>query len=122
MNLRYRDWRVIARFRGLPGLKSPRELRQALLLQMTPTELKTYHRQHLRLISTMLALAVVFALLMPLSSGLLFVWFLVLALYRLRYWSIDPITLATREFNRCLEAVVEQECKTIRQQRIDAGL
>ena len=109
-------------FRGLPGLRSPRELRQALLLQMTPTELGTYHRRHLRLIAAMLALAVVFALLMPLSPGLLFAWFLVLVLYRLRYWSIDPITLATKEYNRCLEAVVRQECEAVRQKTIDAGL
>ena len=121
MNLRYRDWRVIARFRGLPGLRSPRELRQALLLQMTPTELGTYHRRHLRLIAAMLAVAVVFARLMPLSPGLLFAWFLVFLLYRLRYWSIDPITLATKEYNRCLDAVVRQECETARQKRIDAG-
>ena len=71
MNFRYRDWRVIARFRGLPGLHSPRELRQALLLQMTPTELETYHRRHHWLIAAMLALAVGLALLMPLSPGLL---------------------------------------------------
>ena len=122
MNLRYRDWRVIARFRGLPGLHSPRELRQALLLQMTPTELETYQRRHRWLIAIILALAVVFALLMPLSPRLFFAWFLVFVLYRLRYWSIDPITLATKEYNRYLDEVVTQECENTRQKRIDAGL
>ena len=122
MNLRYRDWRVIARFSGLPGLHSPRELRQALLLQMTPTELKTYRHRHCWLIAVMLALAAGFTLLMPLSPRLLLAWFLVSVLYRLRYWSIDPITLATKEYNRYLEAFVQQQGETTRQQRIDAGL
>ena len=121
MNFSYRDWRVHLRFRGLPGLNSRRELRQALLLQMTPTELETYRRRHHWLIAAMLALAVVMVLL---ASGLR-LWFaltLTYTLYRLRYWSIDPITLATTEYNHHLETVVEQECETTRQQRIDAGL
>ena len=65
MNFGYRDWRVIARFRGLPGLKSRRELRQALLLQMTPTELDSYHDRHHRLMAIMLVLAAGFALIAP---------------------------------------------------------
>ena len=56
------------------------------------------------------------------SPRLLLAWFLVSVLYRLRYWSIDPITLATKEYNRYLEAFVQQQGETTRQQRIDAGL
>ena len=121
MNFGYRDWRVIARFRGLPGLKNRRELRQALLLQMTPTELETYQHRHHWLITVMLILATGLALLVP-PPRLWFTWFLVYVLYRLRYWHIDPITTAMEEYNRYLEAVVRQECETARQQRIDAGL
>ena len=89
---------------------------------MTPTELETYQRRHRWLIAIILALAVVFAPLMPLSPRLFFAWFLVFVLYRLRYWSIDPITLATKEYNRYLDEVVTQECENTRQKRIDVGL
>ena len=121
MNFRYRDWRVLARFRELPGLNSAAEFRQALLLQMTPTELATYRRRHSYLILVVLALGAA-SLLLPWSLMLLTVWFLLSVLYRLWYWRIDPITMAAEEYNRRLEAVVRQECKTARQQRIDAGL
>ena len=121
MNFGYRDWRVIARFRGLPGLKSRRELRQALLLQMTSTELDSYHDRHHCLTAAMLLLAAGFSLIVP-PPRLWLAWFLVYVLYTLRYWHIDPITAAMKEYNRYLEAVVRQECEDARQQRIDAGL
>ena len=106
---------------GCPDCKNHRELRQALLLQMTPTELETYQYRHHRLITVMLILAAGLALLLP-PPRLWFAWFLVYVLYTLRYWHIDPITMAMEEYNRYLEAVVRQECETARQQRIDAGL
>ena len=121
MNFGYRDWRVIASFCGLPGLRAARELRQALLLQMTPTELETYQQHRHWLITVMLILAVGLALIAP-PPRLWLAWFLVYVLYTLRYWHIDPITVATKEYNRYLEAIVRQECETARQQRIDAGL
>ena len=122
MNFRHREWRVIARFRGLPGLRSRRELREALFLQMTPTELKTYCRRHCWLIGNMLALAAVLPLAVPWSPSLFVAWFLVFLLYRIRYWHIDPVTMATVEYNNYLEAVVRQESEAMRQKRIDAGL
>ena len=121
MNLNHRDWPVVARSRELPALNSGRELRQALLLQMTPAELKSYRRRHFGLILAMLALALALAWVVPWSPRLFVGWFLVFLFYRLRYWHIDPVTTATVEYNKCLEAVVRRTSEAVRQQRIDAG-
>jgi len=116
----FRSWRAIAAYRGLPYLRNPRELRQALLLQMTPIEARRYRRCHCRLIVYMLALAAL-AWLVPFPQCWL-VWYLIYVLYRLRYQHLDPIIVAMREYNRDLESVVKEDCATVRQQRIGAGL
>jgi hypothetical protein len=121
MKVAHRDWRVIAHYRDLPELTSRRELRQALLLQMTPAELSAYQRRLVALWTITLAVAGTAWLLLP-SPGVWWFLFCLWILHSLRYWRIDPITVAMQEYNRDLEAVVRRDCEAARQERIDAGL
>jgi hypothetical protein len=120
MRYAFRDWRVIARYRGVPAVCNRRELRRTLLLQMTPAELAEYHWKHGLLLAVILLIAATAWFLVP-PPALWWFFFFLLLLYRLRYWRIDPITSAMQEYNHDWEAAVREQCSTVRQQRIDSG-
>ena len=120
MRFALRDWRVIARYRGVPELNSERELRAALILQMSPAQLAEYNRLRLYLAGSILLVAAAAALVLPMP-WLGWCWFFLWIFHGLRYWRIDPVTVAKWEYTRQLEEVVRQECHTIRQQRENHG-
>ena len=96
-----------------------------LWLQMTPTEMRSYRRKHCRLLMLMLVLALLLIHLVPPPSDSFQLWiglFLIFVFYRLRYWRIDPVTVAMVEYNEFVDADVKAQCDLVRQQRIDAGL
>jgi hypothetical protein len=122
MKYAQRNWRVVAHYRGLSMLQTRREFRQALLLQMTPAELAAYKRKHLGLIIKVAIVAGVVACWVP-SPGVWWIWYVLWILYNVRYYQrIDPVTIAICEYNRGLDAVVQQTCAAARQQRTNAGL
>lgn len=121
MQYAYRDWRVVAHYRGLGALQNPREFRKALFLQMTPAELSAYRVRHGGLLITMLTLAAL-AVYLASPPGLWWILGTLWLIYDLRYTRIDPVTVAMQEYNCDLDAVVQQECAVARERRVEAGL